>query len=144
MTWEPRNKTNDGHDSDDKESIAGSEDGSSCDVQQHHGDGCTTRNGNSSSSNNNSSNDRHHRHSHRSDQHVVVAPVSPVSHHHYPIVKTEGLTTITDLSCTDKRSAAAILSHHAISGNAFICFLLLCLINDALQKGKKSRKTEST
>lgn len=120
MTWEPRNKTNDGHDSDDKESIAGSEDGSSsCDVQQqqqqHHGNGCATRNGTGSS------NDRNR--NHRSD-HTIQVPTgsaSPVSHHHnhhYPIVKTEGLTTMTDLSCTDKRSTASLLNHHPMSGNS--------------------------
>lgn len=131
MTWEPRNKTNDGHDSDDKESIAGgSEDGSSCDHVQH-GNGCSTgrtttlismNNGTSGHSNNNSSssNDRHR--NHRSDTHVTpsvvagtVSAVSPVTHPHYPIVKSEGLTTITDLSCTDKRSAA-LLTHHSIPG----------------------------
>ena len=130
MTWEPRNKTNDGHESDDKDSLVGSEDDYPC-----------SNNNNNNSSRNNDSHNRslHVRCLTSSSPNPQSTTVnnnrSSSSHNHphnnsYPIVKTESLTTITDLSCSDKR-----LSHHhmgkSLLVSSSVCFsvcLCVCII----------------
>ena len=160
MTWEPRNKaTDDGHDSDnDKDSIMGSDGEGSSDATTStslHGNaagtGTTARtlvsersiraaNGHHHHQHQHHHQQSHHHHGQRSD-HANNSNSSnssssspPILQSHYPIVKTEGLTTITDLttagagglvgksSMTSRLPSlhhqSSLLTHASLSGNA--------------------------
>ena len=161
MTWEPRNKaTDDGHDSgNDKDSIMGSDGEGSSDATTStslHGNatgtGTTARTLVSERSIRAANGHHHHQHQHqhhhqqshhhhgqRSD-HANSSNSSnssssspPILQSHYPIVKTEGLTTITDLTTAGASSGLvgksmtrlpslhhqSLLTHAAsLSGNA--------------------------